>query len=98
MIIIGVDYHPSGQYIALVDTETGEYGPPAFSHNRKGLQLVLFLSRLAQMVTAVDLQYFAAKFMSNIRSTTRFGNPTLSIRTKPSRLICESKFPVWLPN
>jgi hypothetical protein len=25
MIIIGVDYHPSDQYIALVDTETGEY-------------------------------------------------------------------------
>jgi hypothetical protein len=26
MIIIGVDYHPSDQYIAFVDTETGEYG------------------------------------------------------------------------
>ena len=26
MIIIGVDYHPSDQYIALVDTETGECG------------------------------------------------------------------------
>jgi hypothetical protein len=25
MLIIGVDYHPSDQYIALVDTETGEY-------------------------------------------------------------------------
>ena len=25
MIIIGVDYHPSDQYIAFVDTETGEY-------------------------------------------------------------------------
>ncbi len=24
MIIIGVDYHPSNQYIAFVDTETGE--------------------------------------------------------------------------
>jgi hypothetical protein len=24
MIIIGVDYHPSDQYIAFVDTETGE--------------------------------------------------------------------------
>jgi hypothetical protein len=24
MILIGVDYHPSDQYIAFVDTETGE--------------------------------------------------------------------------
>jgi len=26
MVIIGVDYHPSDQYIAFVDKETGEYG------------------------------------------------------------------------
>jgi hypothetical protein len=26
MIIIGVDYHPSDQYIAFADTETGECG------------------------------------------------------------------------
>jgi hypothetical protein len=36
-----------------------------FLHNRKGLQLILLFSRLAQMVTAVDLQYFAVKFMSD---------------------------------
>jgi transposase len=26
MMIIGVDYHPSDQYIAFADTETGECG------------------------------------------------------------------------
>jgi hypothetical protein len=26
MVIIGVDYHPSDQYIAFVDPETGECG------------------------------------------------------------------------
>jgi hypothetical protein len=26
MMIIGVDYHPSDQYIAFADTETGESG------------------------------------------------------------------------
>ena len=33
MIIIGVDYHPSDQYIAFVDTETGECGERRLSHS-----------------------------------------------------------------
>src|SRR6202795_3456608 len=33
MIIIGVDYHPSDQYIALVDTETGEYEERRLNHS-----------------------------------------------------------------
>jgi transposase len=33
MIIIGVDYHPSDQYIALVDTETGEYEEQQLIHS-----------------------------------------------------------------
>ena len=33
MIIIGVDYHPSGQYIALVDTETGECEERQLNHS-----------------------------------------------------------------
>jgi len=33
MMIIGVDYHPSDQYIALVDTETGEYGERQLNHS-----------------------------------------------------------------
>ena len=32
-MIIGVDYHPSDQYIALVDTETGEYGERQLNHS-----------------------------------------------------------------
>jgi transposase len=32
MMIIGVDYHPSDQYIALVDTETGESGERRLNH------------------------------------------------------------------
>jgi transposase len=33
MIIIGVDYHPSDQYIAFVDTETGESGERQLNHS-----------------------------------------------------------------
>jgi transposase len=33
MIIIGVDYHPSDQYIAFVDTETGESGEQRLNHS-----------------------------------------------------------------
>ncbi len=35
MIIIGVDYHPSDQYIAFVDTETGECGERRLNHSDK---------------------------------------------------------------
>jgi hypothetical protein len=35
MIIIGVDYHPSDQYIAFVDTETGEYGERQLNHSER---------------------------------------------------------------
>src|SRR5271155_5488252 len=33
MIIIGVDYNPSDQYLALVDTETGEYAERQLNHS-----------------------------------------------------------------
>jgi transposase len=33
MIIIGVDYHPSDQYIAFVDAETGEWGERRLNHS-----------------------------------------------------------------
>ena len=35
MIIIGVDYHPSDQYIAFVDTETGEGDERRLNHSDK---------------------------------------------------------------
>lgn len=33
MIIIGVDYHPSSQQIAFMDTQTGEYGERQLNHS-----------------------------------------------------------------
>ncbi|HXN27284.1 MAG TPA: hypothetical protein VN902_09200, partial [Candidatus Acidoferrales bacterium] len=33
MIIIGVDYHPSDQYIAFVDTQTGEGDERRLNHS-----------------------------------------------------------------
>jgi transposase len=33
MLIIGVDYHPSDQYIAFVDTETGECSERRLNHS-----------------------------------------------------------------
>src|ERR1700723_2853286 len=38
MIIIGVDYHPSDQYLAFVDTETGEYGERQLNHSDRGAE------------------------------------------------------------
>jgi transposase len=35
VIIIGTDYHPSDQYIALVDTETGEYAERQLNHSEE---------------------------------------------------------------
>ena len=46
MIIIGVDYHPSDQYIAFVDTETGECGERRLNH-REG-EAEKFYRELAQ--------------------------------------------------
>jgi transposase len=33
MLIISVDYHPSFQQIAFVDTETGEFGERRLNHS-----------------------------------------------------------------
>ena len=33
MIIIGADYHPSDQYLALLDTATGEYQERQLNHS-----------------------------------------------------------------
>jgi len=33
MLMIGVDYHPSNQYIAFVDTETGECSERQLNHS-----------------------------------------------------------------
>jgi hypothetical protein len=33
MSMIGVDYHPSDQYIVFVDTETGECGEQRLNHS-----------------------------------------------------------------
>jgi transposase len=33
MMIIGVDYHPSDQYIAFADTETGDSGERRLNHS-----------------------------------------------------------------
>ena len=33
MLIIGVDYHPSDQYIAFADTETGACGERRLNHS-----------------------------------------------------------------
>ena len=33
MLIIGVDYHPSDQYIAFADTETGQCGERRLNHS-----------------------------------------------------------------
>jgi hypothetical protein len=33
MLIIGLDYHPSDQYVAFVDTETGECDERRLNHS-----------------------------------------------------------------
>ena len=51
MFIIGVDYHPSDQYIAFVDTETGECGERRLNH-REG-EAEKFYRELAQRGVSV---------------------------------------------
>jgi transposase len=51
MIIIGVDYHPSDQYIALVDTETGEYEERQLNHSDRAAEK--FYRELAQRGASV---------------------------------------------
>jgi hypothetical protein len=46
MVIIGVDYHPSDQYIAFTDTETGEHGERRLNHSDKEAEK--FYRELAQ--------------------------------------------------
>ena len=45
MLIIGCDYHPSVQQIALVDTETGECGERRLRHHVKAVQFYRELKR-----------------------------------------------------
>jgi len=50
MLIIGCDYHPSFQQIALVDTETGELSERRLGHREQGEQ---FYQELKQKNFAV---------------------------------------------
>ena len=51
MIIIGVDYHPSDQYIAFGDTETGECGERRLKHSDQ--EAKKFYRELAQRGVSV---------------------------------------------
>ena len=51
MIIIGVDYHPSDQYIAFGDTETGECGERRLNHS--GGEAERFYRELAQRAVSI---------------------------------------------
>jgi hypothetical protein len=53
MIIIGVDYHPSDQYIALVDTETGEHEERQLNH--RGGEAEKFSRELATRGVSVSV-------------------------------------------
>jgi transposase len=51
MMIIGADYHPSDQYIAFADTETGEYGERRLEHSNEDAEK--FYRELAQREVSV---------------------------------------------
>ena len=51
MLMIGVDYHPSNQYIAFVDTETGECGERQLNHSDQETEK--FYRELAQRGVSV---------------------------------------------
>ncbi len=51
MLIVGVDYHPSDQYIAFVDTETGECGERRLNHSDQEAEK--FYRELAQRGVSV---------------------------------------------
>jgi transposase len=51
MLIIGVDHHPSDQYIAFIDTETGECGERRLNHSEGEAEK--FYRELAARATSV---------------------------------------------
>jgi transposase len=52
MIIIGVDYHPAFQQIALLNTETGEFQEKRLAHREEAEKFYRFLATTGEKVRA----------------------------------------------
>ena len=68
MIIIGVDYHPSDQYIAFVDTETGEYVEPQLNHSDRAAEK--FYRELAARGVSVRVGMGGHRLLTLVREVT----------------------------
>jgi hypothetical protein len=56
MIIIGVDYYPSDQYIPFVDTETGECGERNTAAAIRGASMAIIGQIIAAILCFLELK------------------------------------------
>jgi hypothetical protein len=59
MLIIGVDYHPSDEYVAFADTETGECGDRAGAPRLRGWPLAQGRAGCAPMFVVILMRICA---------------------------------------
>jgi transposase len=113
MIIIGVDYHPSDQYIAFVDTETGEYEERQLNHSAGEAEK--FYRELARRGASVRVGMEATgysrwfeRLLAELGMELWIGDAA-QIKTKrvrkqktdreDARLLQENNFPrIWVPS
>ena len=114
MLIIGCDYHPSFQQIALVDTETGEYGERRLGHKMEAESFYRSLKGLSVRVgmEATGHGRWFERLLAELNYELWIGDPA-AIRAKRVRkqkndrqdaehllqLLVENRFPrIWIPS
>jgi hypothetical protein len=82
VIIIGVDYHPSDQYVAFVDTETGEEDERRLSHSDQEAER--FYRELAAPGVSVRVRMEATGLFTLRRITYPVGLLAFKVRHPPT--------------
>ena len=114
MMIIGVDYHPSFQQIAFLDTESGEYGEKRLTHMAEAESFYRALKGCAVRVgmEATGHSHWFERLLAELNCELWIGDPA-EIRAKRVRkqkndrldaehlrqLLVENRFPrIWVPS
>src|SRR5438876_105009 len=114
MMIIGCDYHPSFQYIAFVDSETGECGERKLTHKQEAESFYRGLNggRVRIGMEATGHARWFERLLAELNYELWIGDPA-EIRAKRVRkqkndrqdaehllqLLVENRFPqIWVPS
>src|SRR6266567_6300126 len=114
MMIIGCDYHPSFQYIAFVDSETGECGERKLTHKQEAGSFYRGLNRGRVRIgmEATGHARWFERLLAELNYELWIGDPA-EIRAKRVRkqkndrqdaehllqLLVENRFPqIWVPS